>query len=377
MIVLQILPALDSGGVELGTVQIAEALVKAGHTALVASSGGRMVAEVEAVGGRHITLPLKSKNPLTMLANIDRLGKVIRANGVQLVHARSRAPAWSARFAAQRAGVPFVTTFHAAYKHGFALKRFYNAVMTSGERVIAISEFIRQHVTDVYGVEEARITLIHRGADMKRFDPAQVDPARLAALRDAWQLPPNVPVIMCVGRLSRTKGQDVLIKALGRIKQLPFHCVLVGSDQGRTSVSDDLKQLVTENGLEGRVALVGDCRDMPAAYLLSSVVVAPSLLPEAFGRVLVEPQAMERLIISSNSGAAPESVVPGKTGWLVEPGNPEALAAALRDFLTLSQNERRSRERAARSHVLERFDTALMCSKTLTLYDDVLSGGVS
>lgn len=373
MTILQVLPALDSGGVERGTVEIARALVEGGHRALVASSGGRMVSEVEAVGATHIALPLKSKNPLTIIANINRLVDVIRTNNVQLVHARSRAPAWSAYFAARKAGVPFVTTFHAAYKHGSALKRAYNAVMAKGERVIAISDFIRAHILAHYPIEEARIVQIPRGADMAYFDPARVSAERVDTLKAAWGIEPHLPVIMCVGRLSRIKGQDVLIRALAEIKDIPFQCLLVGSDQGRTSVSDDLKQLVSECGLDGRVKLVGDCRDMPAAYLIATVLVAPSLLPEAFGRVLVEPQAMERLVISSKSGAAPESIIPDKTGWLVEVGNEQAFAAALRAFFALSPNERRSRERFARLNVLEKFTTQQMCDRTLTVYQDVLS----
>lgn len=375
MVILQVLPALDSGGVERGTIEITRALVDAGHTALVASAGGRMAPEVEAAGGLHITLPLKSKNPLTIQANIKRLADVIAEHKVQLVHARSRAPAWSAYFAARRMRVPFVTTFHAAYKIGGPLKRLYNSVMARGVRVIAISEYIRAHILSNYDVPADRITLIHRGFDTARFDTTRVDPVQQAELRAAWGLPPHVPVIMCPGRVSRTKGHDVLIEALAQLKDISCILVIAGGDQGRSGITDDLKALADRLGVADRVIFTGPLTIDGPVMSLADIVVAPALLPEAFGRVLVEAQAMEKLVITSNAGGAPETLVPDKTGWLVPPGDVSAIEAALRMFFALSPNERRSRERMARQHVLEFFDTALMCNKTLALYKSVLAEG--
>ena len=369
MTILQVLPALESGGVERGTLEIAGALVKAGHRALVASSGGRMVAELEALGAEHITLPLKSKNPLKIFANVGELSKIIRAQKVDLIHARSRAPAWSAYYASRRTGIPFLTTFHGAYKFDNGAKKFYNSIMARGDYVIAISEYIRDHILHNYPVDLGHIVLIHRGFDPSRFDPAKVTPERQAELRKAWNLPEGVPVIMCPGRVSPIKGIDVLIKALAQIKDLPFACVIAGGDQGRESVTADLKALAEQLGVADRMIFTGHLNIDGAVLSLADITVSPAVQPEAFGRVLGEVQAMEKLIITSNAGGAPETLIEGQTGWLVPPGDEDELARALREFFALSPNERRSRERFASQHVREKFDSALMCSKTLEVYE--------
>lgn len=367
--VLQVLPALESGGVERGTLEIAQALIGAGHKALVASAGGSMVAELEALGATHITLPLKSKNPLAIYANIARLEAVIRENGVNIVHARSRAPAWSALPAARRCGVPFVTTFHAAYSHDFPLKRLYNSVMTKGAVVIAISAYIRDHIMSLYGLPPEQIALIPRGFDTARFDPARVDAARLAALREKFGLPAGMPVVLCPGRVSPVKGHEVLLKALAEIKSMPWVCLIAGGDQGRSSFTAELKELATSLGIGERVFFTGPLTIDGAVMALGDVMVSPKILPEAFGRVMVEAEAMERLVITSNAGGAPETLLPGQTGWLVPPNDAPALASALREFFALSENERRSRERKARAFVLENYTTRRMCEATLAVYE--------
>lgn len=369
--ILQVLPSLDSGGVERGTVEIASYLASQGHRALVASAGGRLVAELEAAGATHFTLPLKSKNPLTIWANIARLERLIRENKVDVVHARSRAPAWSAYFAAKRAGVPFLTTFHAAYKNDFVGKHTYNSVMVKGERIIAISDFIRRHIQQEYAVPDEKITLIHRGADMQKFNPRLATRERVEALRQQWQLPAGVPLVVCPGRISRIKGQDVLIEALAELRDLPWHLVIAGSDQGRSNITENLKKMAADLGIAERISFVGDYKGDPAAFSLGDIIVAASLVPEAFGRVLAEAQAMERLIISSNIGATSEIIQHGQTGWLVPPDDPDALAAVLREFFALSPNERRSRELKAAQSARSQFDTAIMCAKTLEVYQQL------
>jgi len=214
-VILQVLPALVTGGVERGTVDIAAAIAEAGWTPLVASSGGPMVHELDRLKVRHIELPLASKNPLVVRENIERLIKVIADNKVDIVHARSRAPAWSASIAAARAGVHFVTTFHGTYNLGWlGLKHAYNKVMTKGERVIAISDFIARHIETVYRVDPARIRVVPRGIDLTRFDPNRVSPERIIQLAQKWRLVDGQRVVMLPGRLTRWKGQEVLIEAL-------------------------------------------------------------------------------------------------------------------------------------------------------------------
>ena len=231
--VLQVLPGLVTGGVERGTVDMADALVRAGWRALVASSGGPMVRELERVGGEHVTLPLASKNPIRMRKNAIALEALIAKEGVDIVHARSRAPAWSAYWATQRTGTPFVTSFHAPYSITGSVKRWYNSVMTRGDRVIAISEFISRHILDNYPIEPSILRVIPRGADVAIFDPERVSAERMIQLSEAWRLEDGVPVVMLPGRLTRWKGQGVLIEAMAHLRDIPVLCVLAGSDQGR------------------------------------------------------------------------------------------------------------------------------------------------
>lgn len=372
-VILQVLPALVTGGVERGTVDIAAAITEAGGTALVASEGGPMVREVERAGGHHLTLPLKSKNPWVMWRNVARLTRLIAEHGVDLVHARSRAPAWSARAAARKAEVPFMTTFHATYNiGGIPGKKTYNAVMASGERVIAISDFIGEHVRLTYGAPTSRIRVIHRGVDLDLFDPTRVSGERLIQLARQWNLPEDRPVVLLPGRLTRWKGQGILIDALARLGREDVCAVLVGSDQGRHAYRAELEERVRHLGLEHVVNIVDQCRDMPAAYMLATVVVSASTDPEGFGRVAAEGQAMGRPVIAPAHGAAPEIVRDGETGWLVPPGDPDALAKALGRALDLSADHFRVMSTAARANVAARFSRERMARATLAVYGELL-----
>ena len=318
--ILQILPALGAGGgVERGTIEIAEAIVGAGGRSLVVSSGGSSAYELKRFGAEHIELPVHSKNPLVMYANIQRLANVITDEGVDIVHARSRAPAWSAYFAAKRTDVPYMTTFHGTYSAGSALKRKYNSVMTRGARVIAISRFIGGHVHQNYGVPSGKIRIIHRGVNLDRFDPAKVTAERVAALAGNWRLGDGLPVVMLPGRLTRWKGHTMFIEAIGKLERRDIRCLLVGGDQGRSEYRQELENLVNRHGLGEIVRIVDHCDDMPAAYMLTDVVVSASTDPEAFGRILVEAQALGRPVVASDHGGARETVIEGETGWPVDP----------------------------------------------------------
>ncbi|MEN0077074.1 MAG: glycosyltransferase family 4 protein, partial [Paracraurococcus sp.] len=296
--VLQVLPALDSGGVERGTLEIADAVIRAGGRALVASAGGRLVAPLERLGARHVTLPLRTKTPLGILRNAGRLAALARAEGVDILHARSRAPAWSALLAARRSGAHFVTTYHGTYNEGVPGKRLYNSVMARGERVIAISRFIAEHIRRVHGTDPARIRIIPRGVDPALFDPDRVAPARIEALRSAWGVPPDRPVILLPGRLARWKGQAVLIEAMAAVPEAA--ALLVGG--GGASLRGELAARIAALGLQGRVILAGHADDMPAALLLADVVVHASTDAEAFGRTVIEAQAMARPVIAADLG---------------------------------------------------------------------------
>jgi len=371
--VLQVVPALGNGGVERGAVQIAGALVRAGWGSLVASAGGPLVRELDRVGARHLQLPLDTKNPFAIRANIDRIAQAIQSCGVSIVHARSRAPAWSAWIAAKRLDIPFVTTFHGTYGAGNSLKRLYNQVMTWGEPVIAISEFIARHIVATYQLHPDRLRIIPRGIDFERFAPERVAPHRLQKLVRDWRLPDGAPVILLPGRLTRWKGQTVLIEALTMLDRPDVVCVLAGSEQGRTAYREQLERLVAGQGLEGRVRIVGDCQDMPAAYMLADVVVSASTDPEAFGRVSVEAQAMGRPIVATDHGGSRETVIPGVTGWLVPPADAAALAMALADALSLSTETRLRLAETSIAHARAHFDQQAMCAATLAVYEEALA----
>lgn len=371
-VVLQVLPALAEGGVERGTVEIVAALAEAGAVPIVASAGGRMVPQVARAGGRHVTLPLMTKDPLNILLNARRLRRLIAREGVELVHARSRAPAWSAMLAARRADVPFMTTWHGVYRENVPGKRHYNAVMARGARVIAISDFVARRVAGDYGVGPDRLRTIHRGADTRYFDPALITGDRLHRLAHAWRLPEGAPVVLLPGRITRWKGQGLLLEALARLPDARAVAVFVGSGKPREVAA--LVAQAERLGLTERVRVAGHCADMPAAYALADLVVAPSLEPEPFGRVVVEAQAMERLVIVADHGGAAETVAHSRTGWRVPPGDAAMLAAAIAAGLALDAPALALFGAAARASVVERFSAARMGAATLAVYAELLGG---
>lgn len=372
--VLQVIPALETGGAERGCVDVALALADAGAVPLVASQGGGLVRELDRAGVRHITLPLASKNPLTIRRNAGILERIIVENRVDVVHARSRAPAWSAWLACGRTGARYMTTFHAPYNFSGGLKKWYNSVMARGERVVAISDFIRRHVEENYAVDPERIRLIHRCYDPQIFAPDRVSAARMAQLAAKWRLPDDKPIVMLPGRLTRWKGQTVLIEAMARMTRRDAYCVLVGSDQGRRGFSQELVAQARRLGLEGRVHLAGHCSDMAAAYMLASVVVSASRQPEAFGRVIAEAQAMGKPVIVSDVGAVAETVWNGRTGWVTPADDPDALAAALDAALNLSPEQSEVMGLQAQAFVAERFTKERMCADTLSVYAELTAG---
>jgi glycosyltransferase involved in cell wall biosynthesis len=370
--VLQVLPSLITGGVERSTVEIAEAITGAGWTALVASAGGPLAVAVERAGGRHIALPLVSRSPWALWRNAARLAALIRFERVGIVHARSRAPAWSAWLACRRTGAHFVTTYHGVYGEDLPFKRHYNAVMAKGERVIAASRHVAAWIVARHGTDPRRIRVIPRGIDPAVFDPSSVSPERTARLAQAWRLPAAAPVILMPGRLTSWKGQTVLIDALARLSRRNAVCVLVGSDQGRRHYSHRLYRQAQALGLADRIRFAGNCDDMPAALALADVVVHASVKPEAFGRVVIEAQAMERAVIASDLGGPVETVEHGVTGWRVPPGDATALAAAMDAVLAMPADARAVIGANARQAVLRRCTVAAMQAATLEVYHEVI-----
>ncbi|MCE2920201.1 MAG: glycosyltransferase family 4 protein [Roseomonas sp.] len=368
---LQVLPALRSGGVERGTLEIAEAQIAAGFRAIVASAGGEMVPALEALGAKHITLPLTAKSPFAIWRNAAAIAALARVEGVALIHARSRAPAWSALIAARRTGLPFVTTYHGAYNEGFPGKRLYNSVMARGDRVIAISHFIADLIRTRHGVAEARLRVIPRGVDPRRFDPALVSSDRLDKLRTAWGLPEGRPIIMLPARVTRWKGQMVLVEAMARLHGDSL-ALLVGDAEERPAFKAELLARIESLGLTDRVRLVGHANDIPAALLLAYVVIHASTDAEAFGRTVIEAQAMARPVIASDLGAPRETVAEGVTGWRTPPGDAAALTEAISKALALPAAERAALGARARAAVLSGYTTQAMQAATMAVYRELI-----
>jgi len=384
--VLQILPSLELGGAERSAVDVAGALVEAGATSLVASAGGPMVAELEAGGSRHLPFPAATKNPLHMLANVGKLARLVRAEGVDLLHARSRAPAWSALLAARRTGIPFVTTYHAQVHEGPALKRLYNSSLVRGSAVIANSSFNADRIRRVHNVPEARVITIPRGVDLARFDPALLDPSAVARQRADWvgSDAASLPILLLPARFTRWKGQLVAVAAAAELVRCgvrDFRLVLVGDAQGRDDYVAELKGAIEASGLGGQVLLSPSPDDMPTALAAADIVLAPSIDPEPFGRVPIEAQAMQRPVVASDAGGAVETVVAPEdgggaeaaTGRRVPPGAPAGLADALADLLALPEAERQAMGQRGREHVAARYSMRAMCSATLALYRRLLA----
>ncbi len=376
--ILQIIPNLEAGGAERTTIDVAAALVQAGARALVASEGGRLASELQAVGGVLLPFPAATKNPISMLRNVRKLARLIIAERVDLVHARSRAPAWVAIGACRIADRPFMTTFHGAYAGKSRLKLRYNSIMARGEIVIANSQFTADAIARLYPSARERLRVIYRGTDLKRFSPAAVEGARVAKLRESWGVAPHQRVVLLAARLTAWKGQKVLIEAARLIKNEGLddvRYILAGDAQGRTGYVKELDDAIAAGGLQGVVLRVGHCVDMPAALLAANIVVVPSTEPEAFGRSAVEAQAMGAMAIVSNLGAVPETVLAppqtpseSRTGWRVPPGDAEALADALKAALTLGASAREAIARRARAHVERNFSLEQMTRQTLDAY---------
>lgn len=381
--VLQIIPTLVTGGAERTTVDIAAALAERGDRALVATEGGRhLLDELKSVGGEFVRMPVSWKNPVAVFLNARRIARLIERERVDIVHARSRAPAWSAFLACRRTGVPFVTTYHGTYGETNALKRLYNSVMVRGAAVIANSRATADLIRARYGTPEKSITVIYRGTNLAHFDPKNVDPVRRNLARQSWGIDRDKRVILNLARLTGWKGQRVLIEAASLAplaQRSDIVIVLAGDAQGRDDYRRELERSIEAHGQTGRVKIVGHVEDAPAAFGLADVVVIASTEPEAFGRTAVEAAAMGVPVVATRLGATGETVlappaVPEaeRTGWLVAPGDPSALAAAIDAALALSAYDRSKLGDRARRHA-QNFTTEAMQEATLALYDRLLS----
>jgi glycosyltransferase involved in cell wall biosynthesis len=371
--IMQLLPRFAGGGVERTALDVARFLAREGWGSVVVSAGGRLERELAGSGVHHVTLPVDRKNPFMMALNVGRIARIARRFGVEVIHAHSRAPAWSGAFAARRTGASFMTSFHGVYRgHDRLLKKRYNAIMTAGDRVIAVSEHVAEHVATTYRVEPERIRVVHPGVDLAEFDPARVRGHRIVALAEKWGLGFGRKAVMLPGRVTRIKGHLLLLRAVARMPRDDFLVVIVGPmDQGGSYLRE-IEKAVRAAGLGERIRFGGDCADMPAALMLADVVAVPAIGPEAFGRVAVEAQAMGKPVVVADIGALAETVQPASTGWLVEPGDADELAGALDLALSLADDVKAHLAERARSFVAAEFAVERSCARTAAVYRELV-----
>ncbi|MGB3212582.1 MAG: glycosyltransferase family 4 protein [Desulforhopalus sp.] len=366
--IVQLLPELDEGGVEGETLDLAVYLARNGYRSIVISGGGRLVSELEKAGCEHINWPYIGEKSYRCLQYIMKLRQLLLAERVDVLHMRSRLPAWigylSWKSIPKSERPVLVTTFH-----GFYSVNAYSGIMTKGERVVAVSETIKRHILDNYKIDERKISLIHGGFDAREFSPETVSPDRLLRLREKWlTASEGKPVIMLPGRITFWKGQDVLIESLALLEENDFICLLVGDTEENPPFTQKLRDLVRLHGLEEKILFVGHCSDMPAALLLADIVIsASSSQPEAFGKIAIEAMAMGKPVIATAHGGSLETVIPGKTGWLVPPLDPKSMSIAILDALS-HQEKARKRGQQGRVWVGEQFTAERMCEKSVALY---------
>jgi glycosyltransferase involved in cell wall biosynthesis len=369
--IVQMLPELITGGVERGTLETGSYFVKNGHRSIVVSNGGPMVEALEKNGSEHITLPVGEKNPRALFC-IPRLRQLFVKEKVDILHLRSRLPAWMGLLAAK--SIPgatrprIVTTFH-----GFYSVNRYSAVMTKGERVIAVSKLIKEHICQQYGVCKNHVKVIHRGFDASCFDPLLVDKQHVSDLRKKWKIDGKKgPVLMLPGRFTELKGHRLFLSALEKIKHLSWTAVLVGDMNEKPDYAARLQKQALEKGLGDRVVFAGHCSDMAAAFMLCDVTISASIHPESFGRVGVESQAMGVPVVATAHGGSLETIVPEKNGWLFSPFDVDGFANALAEAVK-DEKKRKKMGARARAWVTDHFTTAHMCAKTLRLYEELVA----
>jgi glycosyltransferase involved in cell wall biosynthesis len=377
--ILQILPSLESGGVERGTIDIAKALKKDGFIPIVVSSGGILVYDLKEANILHIAMNVKSKNPITIFFNISKLQKIINEYKVDIVHVRSRAPMWSAYFACKKSSAKLVATIHGTYSlnflgwQKFIFKKIYNSIMLKADSIIVVSNYIKNYLVENYGNYFAdKINIIQRGVDLNYFNQEKVSKNRVIDLIKNWNLPEDKKIILMPARYTSWKGHEFLIDALTKVKN-DYFCVMLGSDHGHKKYRKKIEQKIIKENLAGKIRIVGPCKDMPSAYNLSHFVVAPSLRPEAFGRVAIEAQASSKIIVATKIGGALETIIEGETGFLVDPFDHNELARAIDKVLEMSKDESDKIGFNGRKNVENNFSNNLMCKKTIDIYKQIIS----
>ena len=377
--VLQVIPKLDIGGAETGCFDIAHYLHEKDCESFIITNGGLLTKYINKKKVKYIRLPVNTKNPILMLFNTIFISIIVLIYNINIIHARSRAPAWSCFFASKITGRKFVTTFHGTYNFTNKIKKFYNSIMLRSDLIIAGSNFIFSHIKENYLEylnDKKRFLVIFRGINVDYFDPSTTLTDEEDKLFKLWNLEIEKKTILFPGRLTEWKGHEMFLEALNKtnihLGHKAFKAIILGSDQGRDLYKKKLQRLVEQYRLQDQVKFVDNCRNMPLAYKISDIIISASIEPEAFGRIAVEAQSMEKIIIASNLGGSRETIIDNKTGILFEAGNSDKLSKKIIEFLTLSEGTIEKMGKEGRKNIIKKFNVEKMCFSTYSEYKKLI-----
>ena len=378
--VLQVIPRLGYGGAETGCYDIAHYLPENNCKSFIVTSGGELTKFIDKEKVKLIRLPVHSKNPILILFNAIILIGIILFFNISLVHARSRAPAWSCLLATKLTGRKFVTTFHGTYNFSGKIKKFYNSIMVRSDLIIAGSNFIFSHIKENYSefLEfKKKFLVIFRGINVDYFDQSTKLEIDEKNILKEWEIKKEKKIVLVPGRLTSWKGQELLIEAINLVKielgYEAFHVIILGSEQGRNLYKKKLIRLTEQYRLTNQIKFVNHCKDMALAYKVSDIVISPSIEPEAFGRVAVEAQCMEKLIIASNIGGSNETIINEKTGFLFQAGDASALSKIIIKAITMDEMALQLIGKEGRKNVMKKFNVEKMCFSTYSEYKRLLN----
>lgn len=370
--IAQILPALNTGGVERGVIEISKALIDNNFKSIVISSGGHMEAQLRRTGGTHYKLDVNSKNPFRWHKIRKELKIILKNENVDLLHLCSRAPAWIAFPLGKTLKIPVITSVHMRFRKTNFLKKIYNSILIKGDLVIAISKHIEICIKNTFPKVSHKIKVVHRGVDLKLFDSLNINPARIIAQAKLIGLKDNVPVIIMASRPALWKGYSILIKALSKVNE-NFQCILIGAADGDKKFKDLLINKIIKYNLETKVKLVQSSKDIQAAMILADLIVMPSITPEPFGRIIVEAQALGKIPIAFDHGGASETIIDGKTGFLAKALSAESLAEKILLALSMKSAKRESMGNYSKKFVSKNFSHNKMCKLTLSIYKQCIA----
>ena len=377
--ILQIIPSMEIGGAERTVLEITAFLKNTNYTSLVLTSGGKLIKDLEKLNIEVVRYPIDKKNPLLIIKNIIELKKLFIEKNIDLIHVRSRAPAWSAIFAARSLKIPIVTTWHGHVSNSSWFKKKYNSIMHKGNALIANSNYTAENINKIYKIDKDKIDIIPRGVNTENFKASNFSDEEKINIKKEWKVfDQNKIILLLPARLTRWKGHEVVIKAIGLLKKEEFFkniiCLFAGNQKGSERYIQNLKEIIASLSLDDKIKLIGQVENMPLAYQVSNIILSPSIQPEPFGRIPIEAQASGKIIISSNAGAVKETIKSGQdsTGFKVKPNNSEELAHQIKLVIKMKDEDLQEIKKRAILNVKNNFSLETMCKKTLEVYNRLL-----